>query len=216
MNQASWEWTMRSLSTNLSWFLVVIMFFIVGCTKEANTPASDVGKGDDQRANEGSEVGPEAVFQGYKFRPPKGYSTPGVERRPFSTPDQKEVSYLKYQIWVGPERADRTKHGFRLTTSPLSPNRDTADLLLVEALDVKKGRFTKEWAQTPSETININGLTFLQCHWSRVWNGKKEKGFVMVAIDGLECIVFTSDDQEPHYETTLKVAEATAKTLRKR
>lgn len=186
---------MRRLS-----LLLALAFLLSGCTKQGTPePNPDSTNGD-------FDLDPETTFEGYAFRAPQGYTTDGPN----------SIQVWKYEIWVGKERGDGTKPGFKLWAGPLLPNLNTAELLLAEELDAQKKLIRQRWTQTPSETIKSNGLSFLRARWTGERDGREQQGFVMVALDGNRYVQFSSYDNEPNHEATLKIAEAAAMTLRKK
>lgn len=122
-------------------------------------------------------------------------------------------------VWRGAARSDGTAPFLRVvitTHPPVGQPMPTVETPLGRLLEGAR-RPRDEWQQTSTEIGQVSGLTFGRVRWSGIEPamGARTHGFIYVAVEGRRTIELSSQDVEPHHETALKVAEASALTFRK-
>jgi hypothetical protein len=100
---------------------------------------------------------------------------------------------------------------------PIGQPMPTAQSVLDRLLEDTR-RQREEWQRTSTEIGQVNGVTFGRVRWSGIdpATGARTHGFIYVSAEGRSPIELSAHDVEPHHETALKVAEASALTFRKR
>jgi hypothetical protein len=157
------------------------------------------------------DLAPETQVQGYRLRPPKGYSF-----------QQRAVLNGTLYIWKGITRPNGSSPGLIMTINPVPPlelANTTLDQQFSAFLTSFKNsqRFqVPDLANTASEHGEIDGVKFVRCRLTGNVVGKgKLHGFCYLGIVGSNLISMTSVDFEPHDQTTLRVAETAALTFKK-
>jgi predicted Zn finger-like uncharacterized protein len=154
-------------------------------------------------------LAPETTVEGYRVRPPKGYTLKVM---------QKVTS--KGYGWAGPRGAGGTHSQFLISVASPLPA-EYANLTLEQMLDrmmkAVELRNAQGWTRTPTERGQINGLPFVRTYWSGFSStlGRKMHGFWYLTRDGQTLVMLMSQDAEPGHEEPLKLAEAAALTFKK-
>jgi hypothetical protein len=158
-----------------------------------------------------AQLAPEAFIDGYRLRPPRGYS---------QSRDLKSGAVV--YTWKGPPRLDGSCPQLLVLLFPLpAAERDLGlETTLRNFLTGYKGSqaaLFPTWNQTPTERGQINSRDFVRARFngSNATGLVRMSGFTYLTIDGEKMIVLCSQDLSPHDATSLRLAEAAALTFRK-
>jgi hypothetical protein len=143
------------------------------------------------------------------IRPPVGYQLEPLDTQPGSGASGAR--------WVSPSRPDGTVHRLLVIVGK-RPLGEAAPPLGQFAADFLGSRSSQlgPLQMQPVEYGRINGLSFACVRWSakNPDTGQQTNGFAYVATPGQADIMIDTQDVEPHQASTLKVADAAARTFR--
>jgi hypothetical protein len=146
----------------------------------------------------------------FLIRPPAGYEAQPLETTPAATISR----------WVSPTRPDGSVHqllvivGKQPQTGPASQDFQQYAAGFLSTREAEVGVVRMQ----PAEFGKINGLKFVCVPWfaKNTANSLRTHGFVYVASPGSSDVILYSQDIEPHNASTLKLANAAARTFRVR
>jgi hypothetical protein len=158
-----------------------------------------------------NRLGEEVKIQGYRIRPPKGYTLH----------EQTIDKRLKLFTWRGQKRPNGSVPRLGLSVISLLPQeeneplRDSLDKLLL-GMKGSQRKLTN-FSSSPPEEGQINGIPFLRTRLtgSNPATGIKVQAFAYVGRDGPNMIIFSGQAREPDHEAPIKLTEAAVLTFKK-
>jgi hypothetical protein len=142
-------------------------------------------------------------------RPPAGYQSQPLNTQPGTG--------ATGACWISPSRPDGTAHRLLVIVGKRPPG-ESAPALGQFAADFlsSRSRSVGPLQMEPVEYGSINGVSFARVGWSaqNPGTGQRTHGLDYVGTPGQTDIMIDSQDVEPHHASTLKVADAAARTFR--
>ena len=150
----------------------------------------------------------EAVESVFSIRPPRGYQL--IKQ---AGPNGSSVFG-----WKREQRSDGVSPYLMVSVAPIPPGNYSSENL-DQALDAFLGgvqRRRTNWTQTPAEHGRIGSQEFVRATWSGIEPSRNLQmhGFSYVTATREAIIQIASQDVEPYWATTLKLAEASALTFK--